>query len=79
MIARIKGWLLAALLLAGALLTAWWRGRQSGAADVRERQVADTMAEAEKAAEGVREAHHEVDKMPDGGAADQLRAKWLRK
>lgn len=79
MIDKLKGWLLAALLIVGALFTAWFRGRQRGAQDVRGEQMAETMAETEKAAEGVREAHHEVDKMPDGGAADQLRAKWMRK
>ena len=79
MIEKIKGWLLAALLLIVAVFTAWWRGRSRGAEDVRGEQAAQTMDQAEKAAESVREAQQDVDKMQSGGAADHLRSDWMRK
>jgi len=63
-----------ATLLAG-VVGAYFRGK----ADARAEVDAKTNQQAANAAKEIRNVEVEIDRLPDGGAADQLKRDWLRK
>jgi len=72
-----------ALAVIGALIAgvagAYFRGKARGKADVRAEVDAKTNQQAANAAKEIRNVDAQIDRLPDGGAADQLKRDWLRK
>lgn len=72
-----------ALAVIGALIAGvagvYLRGKARGEADVRAEVDAKTNQQAAKAAKEIRNVDAQIDRMPDGGAADELRRDWLCK
>lgn len=67
-----------ATLLAG-VAGAYFRGKARGKADARAEVDAKTNQQAANAAKEIRNVDAQIDRLPDGGAADQLKRDWLRK
>lgn len=79
LLARIKTGVLAALVFVVALFGVWRAGRTKGKQDQINNQNYDTLREQANADKQVAEVHNEINKLPDGGANDLLRRKWMRR
>lgn len=69
MLARIKGWLIAAIMGAAALAAAFLKGRASGKAQVK----AQSDAAYRKTRERIDHATKNLDHLSDGDVAERLR------
>lgn len=78
-LARIKAGVLAALVFVGVVFAVWWAGRSKGKQEQRAEHDQGTLQKQAEADEIVAEVQHETNKLPDGGAANELRRKWMRK
>lgn len=78
-LARIKAGVLAALVFVGVVFSVWWAGRSKGKQEQRAESDQSAMRKQAEADSVVAEVQHETNKLPDGGANDQLRRKWMRK
>lgn len=77
-LARLKNWLIMAALFFVALAYAFFNGRREGRKDAVNNAVAESAKAAADANKEVQDARKETASMADGGAADQLRADWMR-
>lgn len=78
-LARIKAGVLAALVFVGVVVSVWWAGRSKGKTEQRAEHNEETVRNQAQADNVVNEVHNETNKLPAGGANDQLRRKWMRK
>jgi len=75
---KLQGWALTTLAVLAVLVGAYGYGHR--AATKAAKKEGD-LAEAERikaGSKGVQDAQREVDRLPDGGAADELRRDWMR-
>jgi type III secretory pathway component EscV len=78
LMARLQGWALTTLAVLAVLVGAYAYGHRTAKKAAKKES---DLAEAQRAtagAKGVEDARREVDKLPDGGAADELRRDWMR-
>lgn len=78
MIATVKRWVVGAAVGVLAILTAVFAGRRQGR---QAQQKEDTTKAAHAQKQGMearRDAKQEVNKLPDGGASDELKRDWMR-
>lgn len=61
-----------------AIVLAYFGVRMKGKADGRQEVREQINKQAAEAAKEVRDVQAKVDRMPDGGAAAELRRKWMR-
>lgn len=75
---RFKGWLAALGFLIVALATAFLKGNRQGRQAAKREQAAEAAKAQQKGVEARNDAKDEVNRLPDGGAADELRRDWVR-
>ena len=75
---RVKGWLAAAGFFLAAITLALLTGRRQGSRAKQQEQVAEAAQAQQEGVEARNDAKKEVDKLPDGGAADELKRDWMR-
>jgi len=79
LLAEFGPWLAA---IAAAVVTGigiYFRAKAKGSSEAREEVAEKTNEQAAVAAKEVRNVDVQIDRLPDGGAADQLKRDWLRK
>lgn len=77
-LARVKGWLAAVGFFLAAITLALLTGRRQGSRAKQQEQVADAAKAQQEGVEARNGAKNEVNKLPDGGAADELKRNWMR-
>lgn len=77
-LARVKGWLAAAGFFLAAITLALLTGRRQGRRAKQQEQAAGAAKAQQEGVEARNDAKNEVNKLPDGGAADELKRDWMR-
>lgn len=78
MIATVKRWVVGAALGVLAILAAVFAGRRQGRQAQQNEDTAKAAQAQRQGMEARRDAKQEVNKLPDGGAADELKRDWMR-
>lgn len=75
---RVKGWLAGLGIFIGAVTLALLTGRRQGSRAKQQEQVAEAAQAQQEGVEARNDAKKDVDKLPDGAAADELKRDWMR-
>lgn len=77
-LAKLQGWALTTLAVLAVLVGAYGLGHRAAAKSAKKESDLAEATRATAGTKGVEDARREVDKLPDGGAADELRRDWVR-
>lgn len=77
-LSRFKGWIAALGFLIVALAAAFLKGNRQGRQAAKQEQAAKGAAAQQEGVEARNDAKNEVNKLPDGGAGDELKRDWMR-
>lgn len=75
---KFKGYIATVGVFLTAVTLALFAGRRQGRQAQQEKQAAQAAKAQQEGLEARNDAKNEVNKMPDGGAADQLKRDWMR-
>lgn len=75
---RLKSWALTALAVLLVVLGAYTMGGRASRKAANAKKELDDARRAAAGAKGVHDAASEINEMPDGAAAGQLRREWMR-
>lgn len=78
MITTVKRWVVGAALGVLAILAAVFAGRRQGRQAQQNKDLAKAAQAQRQGMEARRDAKQEVNRLPDGGAADELKRDWMR-
>lgn len=78
-LARIKAGAISVLAFLMVTFAVWRAGRAKGKAEQRAEHTEDAYRKQAETDKEVAEVHDEINKLPDGSAADRLKSDWLRR